>query len=156
MCYTMNMNKIFTSYYAMARYFPKEYRLISISADGGRIARFGGDVYKKLAPKQEFWKVWHDNRGKIDELENNKYYIENYYNKVLKDLNPQELIEELGNNSILLCYEKATDFCHRHIVAEWLKINGFGAKEINFKSGVFNEIETPKYIAEILEEVINK
>ena len=150
------MNKIFTSYYAMARYFPNDYRLVSISADGGRIARFGGEVYKKLAPKQEFWKVWHDNKGKIDELENNKYYIENYYNQVLRDLNPQEIIGELGDSIVLLCYERAADFCHRHIVAEWLRFNDIEVKEINFKGGTFNEPETPKYIAEILKEVISK
>ena len=33
---------------------------------------------------------------------------------------------ELSNNAeniILLCYEKSTDFCHRHLVANWINEN---------------------------------
>lgn len=29
----------------------------------------------------------------------------------------------------LVCYEKPTDFCHRHLVAEWLCKNGFECHE---------------------------
>lgn len=32
-------------------------------------------------------------------------------------------------NIVLLCYEKPTDFCHRHLVAQWLIENGFECKE---------------------------
>lgn len=29
----------------------------------------------------------------------------------------------------LVCYEKPSDFCHRHLVAQWLSQNGFKCKE---------------------------
>ena len=29
----------------------------------------------------------------------------------------------------LVCYEKPSDFCHRHLVADWLNKNGFECKE---------------------------
>ena len=46
---------------------------------------------------------------------------------MLNNLNPQEVYNKLGDNAVLLCYEKYADieqgktFCHRHIVAKWLK-----------------------------------
>ena len=30
---------------------------------------------------------------------------------------------------VLLCYEKRGDFCHRHLVADWLNKNGFNCEE---------------------------
>ena len=36
----------------------------------------------------------------------------------------------VGENDIaLICYEKPSDFCHRHLVAEWLNQNGFKCEE---------------------------
>ena len=52
-----------------------KYHLVAISGNRGRDANFIGDVYPKLAPKKEFWKIWHENIGKISEMENNQYYI---------------------------------------------------------------------------------
>ena len=48
------------------------------------------------------------------------------YGKILRSLDPEALFEWLRNNSegkdiVLLCYEKPGDFCHRTLVAEWLK-----------------------------------
>lgn len=34
---------------------------------------------------------------------------------------PQEVADALPEGAVLLCYEKPTDFCHRHIAAEWLR-----------------------------------
>lgn len=30
----------------------------------------------------------------------------------------------------LVCYEKSGDFCHRHIVADWLNQAGYDVKEL--------------------------
>ena len=49
--------------------------------------------------------------------------------KVLSKLNPQQVFDELGDNAVLLCYEKyanienGTTFCHRRMVAKWLEQN---------------------------------
>lgn len=77
--------------------------------------------YKKLAPKYNWWKEWHDNQL------SNEWYIKKYYETVLNKLNPTEVVKELfkhnsKENAILLCWEK-NEFCHRHIVAEWLNKN---------------------------------
>lgn len=85
------------------------YRTYSISGDRGKKANYKGRCYSKLAPKLSFWKVWHDNIGKIPLEENNRYYIEEYWNQVLSKLNPEEIFSEL-DGSILLCYEKIQSF----------------------------------------------
>jgi len=57
--------------------------LVSISGDKGKKVGFTGNSFMKLAPKREFWEIWHNNIGKISEEENNKYYMEQYYKQVL-------------------------------------------------------------------------
>lgn len=40
-------------------------------------------------------------------------------------------VEGHGHDDIaLICYEKPSDFCHRHLVAQWLRDNGFGCSEM--------------------------
>lgn len=43
------------------------------------------------------------------------------YRASLAQLNAREIFEELGEDSILLCWEKPGDFCHRQLVAAWLQ-----------------------------------
>ena len=38
-------------------------------------------------------------------------------------LNPEKVYNELGDDAILLCWEKSNTFCHRYIVAEWFYKN---------------------------------
>lgn len=98
--------------------------LVSISGDKGKSVGFTGNSYTKLAPKKEFWKIWHDNIGKISEEENNKFYMKEFYKNVLANLNPEDVVKDLGNfgnNVVLLCYEDNQDFCHRQLVATWLE-----------------------------------
>lgn len=100
--------------------------LLSISGDKGKSIEFTGNTYTKLAPKKEFWKVWHDNIGQVSEEENNRFYMQAFYQQVLANLQPEEVMKELetfGNNVILLCYEDNTQFCHRQLVATWLERN---------------------------------
>ena len=42
-----------------------KYRTNSISGNRGKDANYQGKCYPELAPKLSFWKVWHDNIGKI-------------------------------------------------------------------------------------------
>lgn len=36
---------------------------------------------------------------------------------------------ETDTHICLICYEKPSDFCHRHLVAEWLNECGFECRE---------------------------
>lgn len=43
------------------------------------------------------------------------------YQKLLDNLDPQKVFEDLGEDAILLCWETPGRFCHRRLVAEWLE-----------------------------------
>ena len=96
----------------------------AVSIAGKCPAWYHGREYKKLAPKYAFFK-------KYKEDGDEKYYTEQYYKQVLDTLDPKEVYEELGENSILLCYETTGVFCHRHLVAQWLQDKlGIVVKEV--------------------------
>lgn len=131
--------------------------LISISGDKGEDAHFTGKVLLALAPKRGFWKQWKHNIGKVPELENNLFYIREYYEQVLKNLDVLVLLQK-EENPILLCYEKANEFCHRHIVAEYLYLQkGIVVPEIAMDEQQNVVVkERPKYIRDALKDVMSK
>ena len=148
------MNKrIFTGNYDEC----KVGNLISISGDRGRSVGFNGKAIPKLAPKRKFWNIWHNNIGKISDEENTRYYIQEYYNQVLSKVNLEELLKD-EKDPILLCFEKGQDFCHRHVLAEYIEIvYGITVKDIKVNENL--EIEEnirPKYIRNILNDIIKK
>lgn len=130
---------------------------VSISGDAGKQANYIGKYFSALAPKKNFWLIWHQNIGKLPELENNTYYIKEYYNQVLSKLSPKKIFQKL-NNSTLLCYEESNQFCHRHIVAAWLELS-LNIKVPEIKITESNKIiyqERPAYIKQILQEIMNE
>lgn len=134
----------------------ENFKLVAISGNRGKDAGFVGDAYPALAPKLGFWRVWHENIGKISDEDNNRYYIEEYYKQVLSKLNPQDVYHDL-TGSILLCYEEPELFCHRHIVAAWLEITlGVQIPEVKIQNHQLVHLDRPKYIKTILEEVMRK
>lgn len=116
---------IYTSYFAKLRSLPKDIIPISICAKPPYW--YNGLQYKKLAPKYDFFMKWKENHD-------NDYYIKCFNEQVLSNLNPTEVYQELcdlakSGNIALICYEKPSDFCHRHLVADWLNENGVECKE---------------------------
>lgn len=79
---------------------------------------------KELAPQKEWFFDW--KAGKFG----NEEYIRLYRETVLNKLNFEYIKSRLNENSVLLCYEKRGDFCHRHLIADWLKENGIDCEEI--------------------------
>ena len=75
---------------------------------------YSGREYKALAPSLELLKKF---KADGDQA----YFIEQYQKRVLDQLDPHEVYKELGENAVLLCYEKSSDFCHRHLVSDWLE-----------------------------------
>ena len=109
--------KIYTTYFAQLRNLPQN--IVPISICGKAPNWYKGLQYKKLAPKYSFFSVW-------KETKDNNYYIEHFNKEVLSELKQSEVIKELrilsNNHSIaLVCYEKPSDFCHRHLVSKWFK-----------------------------------
>lgn len=85
---------------------------------------YKGRQFKELAPKYSFFK-------KYKEDHDEEFYTRQYYKEVLDKLDPQKVYDELGEDAILLCYEKPGKFCHRHLVSAWLNQKlGFNITEI--------------------------
>lgn len=80
---------------------------------------YNGRQYKILAPKWNFFKKYKDEND--EKYHDQVFYIEQYYREVLDKLNPHQVLRDLGENAVLLCWEKSGDFCHRHLVADWLR-----------------------------------
>ena len=127
-----------------------DFDVISISKDKGADAGYVGDVYLDLAPKKDFFKQWKNNRGVIPEMENNQYYMDEFYDKVLSVLDCNKVYKDL-DGKILLCYEDSKDFCHRHIVSAWFELT-LGVKIVDDKL-VF--VDRPSYIKEYLDSIMN-
>lgn len=110
-----NMKKLYTSYYARNGKHPQA---ISISAARPRWYPNIGHM-PELAPDWELVKAYKS--GEI----NVNGYIERFWQLIAeRDLDPFEVVKQIPDGSVLLCYEKPTDFCHRHLVAEWLNMTG--------------------------------
>jgi len=84
---------------------------------------FKGTVYTKLAPTYDLLIKWKN--GNMTEEE----YIKEY-KLILNKLDPHKVYRQLGEDAILLCYEKSGDFCHRHIVAKWFNNAGYNVEEL--------------------------
>lgn len=83
--------------------------------------------FPSLEPgRREFFAI---KEGKITQDEYEKRYRED----VLSKLDPQHVYNMFKNN-VLLCWENPGEFCHRRIVAKWIKENlGIEVPEWNIK-----------------------
>ena len=96
-------------------YFAKYKGENAVSIAGKCPDWFKGRQYKKLAPKYDWWKKWRD------ESLNEEWYKEQYYKTILNKLDAKQVYEELGEDAVLLCWEKSGKFCHRHLIADWFQ-----------------------------------
>ena len=118
---------IYTGYYACLNEYI-DAGLVPISIAGKAPKFYCGYEYKVLAPKYDFFIRW--KQGEIDNFK----YAELYNKEVLSKLDAIDVCIDLynmsnGNAVVLLCYEKPGDFCHRHIVADWLEKHGEHVEE---------------------------
>ena len=132
---------IYTSYFAKLRRLPEN--VIPISICGKAPDWDSGPQYKKLAPKYDFFMEW--KRTNDDD-----FYVKCYKEQVTDKLDvervlnelqakiPSEIREQMDEpiwlsskwSIALICYEKPSDFCHRHLVTEWLRKNGYECEEL--------------------------
>lgn len=112
---------LYTTYFAKLRKIP--INIVPIAICGKAPQGYIGLHYKKLAPTYPIltkWKADHDNVA----------YTQAYIQQILSKLNATDVVNELyalanSQDIALVCYEKSTDFCHRHIIAEWLNEKGY-------------------------------
>ena len=97
-----------TCYYASSLWKEQPGNAVAISR--GIPKWYKGKIYLPLAPS---WA--------LIQLDSERDYIQGYYRTVLAKLDPVQVYRELGENAILLCYEKPPGFCHRRLAAKWLE-----------------------------------
>lgn len=112
---------IYTSYFANIKNLPENLRLISIAKSTPKYVNC--EKCSELFPDWEIINLVKTNPCK----ESEEKYTE-IYKKQLEKLDAKLLANKL-QNSVLLCYEKPGDFCHRYIVAKWLRENGISCIE---------------------------
>ena len=139
---------IYTSYFAKLKQI-EELNIIPVSICGRCPNWYKGNQYKKLAPNYKFFMEWKQNQD-------NDFYVEHFQKEILDNRNINIVLQDLFDffsidqqefiknshipywmnndfNIALICYEKPSDFCHRHLVADWMIKNGIPVKELIIK-----------------------
>lgn len=129
--------KIYTSYFANGKKLGKAgITMIGIALYPPKW--FYGVSLKTVSPT---YSILHE--------DNRERYIERFKKEVLSRVDPKEFLERVkqysnGKDVALCCFEKPGDFCHRHLVADWLNeklgldVQEFGvkkSKEPNYVQG---------------------
>jgi len=119
---------IYTGYYAKFKVY-KELGIEPIAISGKRPDFYEGLYYSDFAPR-----YWTYQRWKDKDITNEGYTIE--YKAYLNTLDKKEIAKDFDayksteKDCVLLCYEKPCDFCHRHVLADWIEENfGIPVKE---------------------------
>lgn len=109
---------MYTSYFGVAKQVSN-----TVAICTGVPSWYKGGLYQALAPGwdivMEYKQAVRDKKPIADIIKN---YEERYFNEVLFYLDPEEVYNDL-KDKILLCYETSEQFCHRHLVAKWIKDN---------------------------------
>lgn len=120
--------RYYTSYIGMSKKIPSDILQVSIM-------RWCPDYYKPdmelkgLAPKEEDLRAFKDK--KISQMEFTRRYCE----KVLSQFKPSNMdkyfnnLDNKPNGVAFICVEKPDEFCHRHLLAYYLKQHGIDIEE---------------------------
>lgn len=139
--------KIWTTYFAAIKKLPLD-RILPISICGKPIEGWEYPQYKKLAPS---WSIYKEYKDSLDQ----ERYICRFHEEILGSLSREEVLKDLeelsqGKDVALVCYEKPGDFCHRHIVAEWL---GNNIREYQRKTvSVFSKADFKKNLSRFADD----
>lgn len=100
---------------------------------------WSGEQFPSLAPDRNTF--FSKKAGDIDE----KQYEKQYRERVLSKLDAKKIYDQLFDR-VLLCWEPAGDFCHRRILADWIKEEtGFDVPEWKPGDEDPNNIQKPLF-----------
>lgn len=120
---------IYTGYFAKMKKY-KEAGLVPVSIAWGTPVWYEGETCFEVAPTYKILKGYKD--GTISEQEYEKLYLQH-----LSSVDWTAVINKLydisdkydGKDLVLCCYEKSLDFCHRHILSDFLNNHGLKIEE---------------------------
>ena len=121
---------IYTGYYSQMKKY-RQMGMIPVSIAYLTPQWYDGEVCFELAPSRTLLKRW--KQGEITEEEYKEQYtqfLDNdvQWSKVWKKL--KQISTKYKNSDLVLCcFEKSEDFCHRHVLAEYLTDTGIDVVE---------------------------
>lgn len=108
---------IYTGYFAKTKEYV-ESGLTPVSIAGKTPDFFTYPKWTNFAPRKELFYRW-----KNGEITNEEYMIE-YEEYLSLNISPLAIdrLKKLATHKeiVMCCYEKSSDFCHRHTLAQWL------------------------------------
>lgn len=117
----------YTSYFAKLKKIDKsKYKFVAITNSRPKFCDDSIDDWSFLGPSKDLLKGYKE--GYISQ----EMYTE-VYNKFLKQnwfRFKDFLVAHQNENIVMLCYEKATDFCHRHLLRKFLNEVGIKCEEL--------------------------
>lgn len=119
--------KIYTSYFANIKNLEKD-GIVPVAICAMVPSWFDGVNLGSVAPSKD---ILFEHKKSAHTKEDDKIYKERYFNEILVAyrFHPEYIIDFIervsennnGKDIALVCYEKPGDFCHRHLLAEWLE-----------------------------------
>ena len=110
---------IYTSYFSNWRNFPEDSYVIGVT----RYPPEHIENWSQLAPSETLLRQYKNHQ--IDDFMFSVKYKE-WLESIVNKRTYQKLLKELQTqykNIILCCYETKQEFCHRHILADWLDMD---------------------------------
>ena len=103
-----------TSYYFSTRIREPGMTLVAVSNSYPRRLSWLRDIrtYKPLFPGWSLVKQYKQKKISQDN------YIQIYREDILDKLDPEKVFNDLGDDAVILCWEKPGMFCHRRLIAE--------------------------------------
>lgn len=119
---------IYTSYFGKIKDFPSNFEPICIAR--WKPKWYHGKALLSLAPSDQLLRWWR--AADKNALNWNKYRMI-FEDEVLLGRNPhsiEKMIKQAAGDKIpvLVCFEKG-GYCHRHLIAAWLRKNGIKCEE---------------------------
>ena len=114
---------IYTSYFANLRNIDSSIVPIAICQYPPQYWK--GLVYKRVAPTYEIMSLAKSGKVKM---------FKDEYEEFILTMDIDYIVEELydmadSDDIVLVCFEKTGDVCHRHVLADILRMNGYPVKE---------------------------
>lgn len=131
--------KLYTSYFGKAKELNANgIAVISIALIKPRYVRC--ESLREVAPTREILQL----------KENPAAYTKRYEAEVLKSLDVEKLLSKIkeitnGRDAALCCYEKTGRFCHRHLLASYLREHGLNIEEYGTHAHVAGRQEATQY-----------
>lgn len=120
-----------TTYFGKLRSLdPTRFIIVPVCAHPPKGVVAGGSLPSVIPSWQRLVRPYKD--GLINETEYESMYLrqlDGNRDEILRQV--RALAEGAGGKEILLCcFEKSSDWCHRHILAGWLRKEGFDVDEL--------------------------